>query len=402
MNKLISRNPVQRFKQGRKITKFYGGGIPNNEYVGGGTKIVNWLGNLFKGWSPYTGILGNKKLTSSAPKTTTTPKTQQNKTTTGTGTTPPYELSSDAQKVVNERNKRIAEVENQKRNFQPVVKKQPANKTEYDNFLYAGKMGGWNRSMGNSISDQESVDMLKKLGWWNEKDSTQNNAERIQKLLNSYDLGGNRVVEDDKWGNQSKTALKNYYNRWLEEQKAFEKPVEQKPTIQLPEAPVAPTLQRQAISDYSNYAQNLKQALGGNNNFSGLSNLVWKEYADDDNSFAANFSRDMRTRFKDYGTQQSWLDNQAAIEKDLNISGQYRGNRAGDYGDIANSMANWAGGYNYNIDKQNQTLTNDYNKKLDYYNTIIDKYKRTVGGYKIGGQLPSRNIVERFKQRNFR
>ena len=395
MNKLISRNPVQRFKQGRKITKFYGGGIPNDEYVGGGTKIVNWLGNLFKGWSPYTGVLGNTKSTSSTSKTTTksqtttTPKTQQNKTTTSTGTTPPYELSSDAQKVVNERNKRIAEVENQKRNSQPVVKKQPASKTEYDNFLYAGKMGGWNKSIGlGNIKDQESLDIIKQLGWEGKS------AEEVQKLLNSNDIGGNRVVVDNKWGNQSKAALQNYYNRWLEEQK----PVEQKPTIQLPKAPVAPTLQRQAISDYSNYAQNLKQALGGNSNFSGLSNLVWKEYADDDNSFAANFSRDMRTRFKDYGTQQSWLDNQAAIEKALNIFGRYRGTNNGDYGDIANSMANWAGGYNYNIDKQNQTLTNDYNKKLDYYNAIIDKYKRAVGGYKMGGLLPSRNIIERFKQ----
>lgn len=59
----------------------------------------------------------------------------------------------------------------------------------------------------------------------------------------------------------------------------------------------------------------------------------------------------MRTRFKNYGTQQSWLDNQAAIEKDLNISGRYRGTNTGDYGDLTNSMANWAGGYNYNIDK---------------------------------------------------
>jgi len=57
------------------------------------------------------------------------------------------------------------------------------------------------------------------------------------------------------------------------------------------------------MSNYIYYAKNLKQALGGNNNFSGLSNLVWKEYADDDDSFAANFSRDMRTRFGDYKDQ---------------------------------------------------------------------------------------------------
>jgi hypothetical protein len=37
----------------------------------------------------------------------------------------------------------------------------------------------------------------------------------------------------------------------------------------------------------------------------------------------------------------------------LNISGRYRGSRSGDFGDIARSQASWAGGYNYNIDKQN-------------------------------------------------
>ena len=49
MNKLVSKNPVQRFKEGRKIEKFETGGFTYNgkKYVGGGTKIVNWIGNLF-------------------------------------------------------------------------------------------------------------------------------------------------------------------------------------------------------------------------------------------------------------------------------------------------------------------------------------------------------------------
>ena len=407
MNKLISRNPVQRFKQGRKIIFAQEGNktyyevtekpkIPitkaKEELRNGYMRINNngkWAWGKYDSNGNFVPItkevvlddgtilnINGTRSTVSARNAAKNPKVIERGYIDSNGNKTPLSTSTNN---VNKKTK---------------TGKIPSNKTEYDNFLYAGKMGGWNRSMGNSISDQGSIDILKKLGWWNEKDSTQNNAERIQKLLNSYDIGGNRVVEDNKWGNQSRAALQNYYNRWLKEQK----PVEQKPTIPLPEAPVAPTLQRQAISDYSNYAQNLKQALGGNSNFSGLSNLVWKEYADDDNSFAANFSRDMRTRFKDYGTQQSWLDNQAAIEKALNIFGRYRGTRTGDYRDIANSMSNWAGEYNYNIDKQNQALTNDYNKKLDYYNTIIDKYKRTVGGYKMGGLLPSRNVIERFKQ----
>jgi len=50
-------------------------------------------------------------------------------------------------------------------------------------------------------------------------------------------------------------------------------------------------------------------------------------------------------------------------------------------------MAKWAGEYNYN----------NVDKPLNYYNAIIDKYKRAIGGYKMGGLLPSRNVIERFK-----
>lgn len=222
-------------------------------------------------------------------------------------------------------------------------------------------------------------------------------AKEAQDYMNSQfannGLIGYKVASDNAWGGQSNEALQDLYKAWKEKQEIKPTTIENpSSTIQLPQAPV---MQRQAISDYSNYASNLKSALGNNNNFQGLSNLVWKEYADDDNSFAANFSRDMRSRFNNYKTLQEWLNNQQAIENALNISGRYRGSRSGDFGDIARSQASWAGGYNYNIDKQNQNALNNYNE-------LINKYKRTVGGYKVGGQLPSRNPIKRFKQKNFR
>ena len=409
MNKLVSRNPVQRFKQGKKIQKFqeagkiYYKGRDGKDYEAwrggndwyyrqrgttGMTRMpydyTTTTGQKFYSSTPRGAVANNyetvKKMYNKYGSAEQQLAKQQAKT---EGVIPLGGIASTRERILN-RNQKNKNVRDTTSNSTKVTPK----KSSYDKFIYAneGKLGGWNKSVGlGNINDQESLDIIKQLGWEGKS------AEEVQNLLNSNDIGGNRVVVDNKWGNQSKAALQNYYSRWKDEQEMLHPTVkkENSSTIQLPQAPI---MQRQAISDYSNYASNLKSALGNNNNFQGLSNLVWKEYADDDNSFAANFSRDMRTRFKDYGTQQSWLDNQAAIEKMLNISGRYRGSRSGDFGDIARSQASWAGEYNQGIDKQNQAAFNNYN-------AIIDKYKRTVGGYKIGGTLPSRNIVERFKNR---
>lgn len=326
MNKLISRNPVQRFKQGRKIIKAKTGlsGKELKEFIESGKGV---------------GVVNGKKINKSSPKKFNSSYTRN------TEYNDQYGLAGDIQR-------------------------------------------NWRGTKG-VIADND-LKLLQEMGF--QIQDQKNAAREAQQFIRDNGLGQYNVALDNAWGGQSSDALKSVYQMWKAKKEADEaatslKPVVEKPssTIQLPEVPTTP---RPAMSNYIYYAKNLKQALGGNNNFSGLSNLVWKEYADDDDSFAANFSRDMRTRFGDYKDQQSWLDNQAAIEKALNISGRYRGTRAGDYGDIANSMAKWAGEYNYN----------NINKPLNYYNAIIDKYKRTIGGYKMGGLLPSRNVIERFKQ----
>ena len=384
MNKLVSKNPIQRFKQGNKIRKMQNASGGPIQYHGQ-TYILSPSGSgIYVRYNPETKTYDyNKQITSAEVARAS----QQEKT--RLETLAKLKKSGMNVGLYNKEVDNYINKNSQKSNASKKVTSQ--KKPSYDKFIYAneGKLGGWNRSIGiGNIKDQESLDMIKQLGWEGK------NAEEVQNLLNLNDIGGNRVIADNKWGDQSKVALRNYYNRWKNEQEIFGKqePTKQKSTIQLPQAPV---MQRQAISDYSNYASNLKSALGNNNNFQGLSNLVWKEYADDDNSFAANFSRDMRTRFKNYNTQQSWLDNQAAIEKLLNISGRYRGSRSGDYGDLARSQASWAGEYNQGINKQNQVALNNYN-------ALINRYKRAIGGYKIGGQLVSKDPVKRFKQKNFR
>ena len=173
--------------------------------------------------------------------------------------------------------------------------------------------------------------------------------------------------DDGKWGQSTENA----YQRYLNKQKAMELPPEV--VIPLTETkiikPLEPAKPRMIITPQHPYStQNLKIALGKNNNFQGLTDLVWGDYADDDNNFNAVFSRDMRKMFSKFGTKQDWLNNQQAIENALNISGRYRGTRAGDYGDLFRVLGTYGGFTNY------------------------------INGYKIGGRLVSRNPIKRFKE----
>lgn len=75
-----------------------------------------------------------------------------------------------------------------------------------------GKMGGWNRSMGNTITDQESLNYLKEMGLDGQ------NALQIQQYINQQ-FGKNSVKEDNKWGIQSRAGLKALYDNWKMQQK---------------------------------------------------------------------------------------------------------------------------------------------------------------------------------------
>ena len=424
MNKLVSKNPVQRFKQGNKIRKM-------KNASGGGLNmgVLDWF-DLNKRWESLQGekqyvkpifrdpeIDPNRvakrrdykkgEVTYHLDKNTNTwyakwndpTKPNQGYYKVAEGSTG-YNRNGDHNVLKNGKWVKIDETpvkETVKEKTPGVVSTTPYTRnTEYnDQYGLAGDIQRDWRGTKGVIADND-LKLLQEMGF--QIQDQKNAAREAQQFIRDNGLGQYNVALDNAWGSYSSNALNSVYQMWKAKKEADAAAESLRPkstpssTIQLPQAPV---MQRQAISDYSNYASNLKSALGNNNNFQGLSNLVWKEYADDDNSFAANFSRDMRTRFKNYNTQQSWLDNQAAIEKLLNISGRYRGSRSGDYGDLARSQASWAGKYNQGIDKQNQEALNNYD-------AIINRYKRAIGGYKIGGQLVSRNPVKRFKQKNFR
>ena len=391
MNKLVSKNPVQRFKQGRKIVKAQEG-LDTGTLNGRKVTKKGGIWTYDDTNSPIAGIDNKKVITGTGTKKKVS-RTRLFPEEVDKNYTHNYlELLRKGYRP----NKNGGLKESVKEKTSKTVSNTPYTRnTEYNSqYGLAGDIQRDWRGTKGVIADND-LKLLQEMGF--QIQDQKNAAREAQQFIRDNGLGQYNVALDNAWGSQSSNALNSVYQMWKAKKEAdvaaesLRPKSTSSPTIQLPQAPV---MQRQAISDYSNYASNLKSALGNNNNFQGLSNLVWKEYADDDNSFAANFSRDMRTRFKNYNTQQSWLDNQAAIEKLLNISGRYRGSRSGDYGDLARSQASWAGKYNQGINKQNQEALNNYD-------ALINRYKRAIGGYKIGGQLVSRNPVKRFKQKKF-
>ena len=238
MNKLVSRNPVQKFKQGRKIEKFQGGGEPEP-----------WAGYYTVGNWPKSRSAKNRT-NRAASKASEQAKFNRNY---------PYDKYATKYRkasldfpatiqdarfgdYVNSWNggKSGLVVDLKMGNFDwqprkvkvpyvPTQKSQIDSPTQDENtqnaqndksgdtrgargtrntpFYQFGEMGGWKRSMGNSISDPESLNMLKEMGMEGKS------AQEVQDEINKA-FGPNAVKSDNRWGNQSREGLKALYKRW--------------------------------------------------------------------------------------------------------------------------------------------------------------------------------------------
>lgn len=87
MSNLVSRNPVQRFKEGQKIVKAWGGANTdefglNTPYISRGNRLKSWFSNLFN--SPQQtriGMNGKPIVDTVVSKTTSKPQTTNTKST---------------------------------------------------------------------------------------------------------------------------------------------------------------------------------------------------------------------------------------------------------------------------------------------------------------------------------
>ena len=329
MNKLVSRNPVQRFKQGSKVRKM-------QQASGGGLTLFSNKNGKF-----YTG----------------------NKTAKGT----PYDLKEiTPEKVINRNGSTIYKIGdkwyNQNGQRIAVTFTTPTAKVTEDtggsgstgstgstSFYQFGKMGGWNRSMGSSI-DQDSLNMIKEMGMEGKS------AQDIQNEINRV-FGSNAVKVDNKWGNRSRAGLQALYERWksLQPTTTETKPAITQPSITQPSITRTPEFQerlRQQFIKEETPEQQTDRAIVNN-----VDNLQFRRNG--------NYNKSqLRDYMRSFGLNP--YDFKGSERKALRL---------------------WLNGQS----NDNSLLTG---KLRDLF---VTPYV-----YKQGGQLPPRNIVERFKQRNFR
>lgn len=407
---LISQNPVQRFKLGKQIQKFQNAGkiieyngkkyqIFNNqgmhvaeirEKSNGKTSLYPINSNLEKT------ILNSNSPTKSKPSNTITDKdgtmyTRRHTWSMAQGYGPMKWYGPDGKEITKETTLQNGYILN------------PKNATY--SHVSARKKAQQNIEVQNQdkISENISVDntpkvvspVVKRIDWGTEYQKALGNLTQTQKdYLTS--LGANlsdvkslqKVIgtkDDGKFGTNSNSAL---IAKLAEMPKDFG--ISNKPNTQYSEEVkqfVNNAMNQTQIDPYRAYDNYSRQALKnlGFNNYNTMVNYVL-------NNPQNQFSKDLTKRFGDVNT---W--NQADIEQNLGVYGNYRGSRTGDFGDIARSMSTWAGNFNGTQDGKVDLALRTGSDGIVYSNSrvkdLFDKY--------ASKSLLSRNPVTRFKKGGF-
>ena len=393
MNKLISRNPIQRFKEGRKIQKFQEAG---KIYYKGRDGINYEAFSGPKGWyyrkkgtqdtfrmpKDYVTTTGIRFYDSNGnminnPSSNSNPKNDLGASVGAAVASTILDKNRVAQRhdydrgqvtykqdkngiwyakwnnsdLPNQGYYRVAEGStgydklgnhNVLRNGQWVkIDETPVETVKNISIPYQfGKMGGWNRSMGSSI-DQDSLNMIKEMGMEGKS------AQDIQNEINRV-FGSNAVKADNRWGNQSRAGLKALYENWKISQPST---AETKPTITQPSITQTPEFQerlRQQFIKEETPEQQTDRAIVNN-----VDNLQFKRNGNYNKSGIRDLIRNYGLRAYDFtGAQRKALR-------------QYLNGESNDTSLLTNGL------------------------------------ERFIVPYKQGGQLPSRNIVKRFKNRKF-
>lgn len=256
MNKLISKNPVQRFKMGKQIQKAGLGDILKGvgDFVDSGAQygsnLIKKIPGIGWAWGKYDNFVGSIVNPSRTPVSTNEMlkkahigKTIVNsiKPTTDTSSTGSTDSKPDVTKPATVAKTTITK---------------PTTVTNNNGLKLFNKIGvdrtytRANDRFANITQGQK--DILKTLG------ISGNNALELQKSINSYlsknGLGG--IAEDNMWGGQSQAALDyilNSTDAGIQAPAALRKenlesvnystPVQVAPVVQIPEVIQAPTIQ---------------------------------------------------------------------------------------------------------------------------------------------------------------
>ena len=397
MNKLISRNPIQRFKEGRKIVKAYGGTKFERSAKTFGSKIqTNKNGHRY-----YTlknrnyfenGEIWDTKTNKKVGTVNDYAKEYQNN---GVGTV--------NKKIAGKHNYKQGEVEyrtNKEGKQIARMKSGPdtdwyqvaEGSTGYDQFGNRNilKNGQW-VSMNSQSKDKRNVNVTSGTTgdnktnnvWLNGYDRSNDikdvRAMQQQLVDEGYDIGKWGI--DGKWGADTEKAYraKLLYDELHKNRttNVTNMPESASLTNSLSDfwtKPVTPSQETTVETpyhttfDYTGSNNDIRNL--GFNNYAGLQNFV---RANPTNQFA----RDLTQRF---GNIDTW--NQNDVENSLGVSGTYRRGAGGDYSDIMRSMAGWAGDINGKYDNwkqgMNNVLTNStFNTNQSPVRTTFEQAKPT-------------------------
>lgn len=392
MNKLISRNPVQRFKQGRKIIK-----------AEPGWKLDSYTGR-------YRNPITRQSLTKEQYKQ--------------------YKLDKLRKAgYIDDNNHWIgstATQDNKSQRPSSTSRRPLKTKEQWESEFNNAK---------NKLTAQQLM-YLDSLG------INTSSAEKMQQGINAYNKDSGLVV-DDKWGDKSSAALSkilssmpsNYRNEDTQQGLDNEK------NIPDPTKPVT-NLGYRTSNTYENndFSDRLKN-MGIRSN-ADLINFMYRTNGENYNWNGDNWAKQFRS---DVNQALGGNYSDANIRKVFNTQGNWGKGflGGGDIRDFQNTLQTNAGIWNGSYDKKQQeadllsrtgqngtVYSNSHAKdlfdkiKLNNYvpfmNQLTNISNASLGiktpgyanwgtllnnrfsYYKIGGQLPSRNIVKRFKQRNFR
>lgn len=336
MNKLVSKNPVQRFKQGKRILKAYYGNGMNLPYNADNEEVpvvkpimVNGI-TLAEKRKQY-----QNKNQSSVPNSVSKPNTVAKKPTTFKGI-------SASGKVLARKNQ-------------------------------------WNDVISN-----EDKQKLMSTGYFN-RDSFKD-VKTFQQALNNYlgKDGYGSISEDNMWGNQTAAAFKTALDKSTSPVvRTVDKVIFQG---KQPSLVSVPTVKAENINipikDYgysttNHYDGDLNKYIGTLKSLNINSNQSLADFVNRDNSdlsgWEAQLHNDIRNALNnDYSDEN--------IKRVFGTSGKWGKGflGRGDYGDFFNSLQRLAGTWNGN-----------------YYRNVMNKTPIN----KQGGQLVSRNPITRFKNK---
>ena len=212
---------------------------------------------------------------------------------------------------------------------------------------------------GQAYWDSQYKNFLSRMtddqkAWLAQRGIDYNSAEEMQGYLSRIGKNVGKFGIDNKWGKDSQAAWNDLVNTTMKNN-PLQTPIKEEQVVN---TPVVDALDPFGYKTSNHYGDGMALKGLGFKNYSGLKNYV---IANQNNQFA----KDLRKRFgNDVNT---W--NQTDVENALGVSGTYRGGYAGDFGDMARSMARWAGETNAAYDaKQNEakmdTARQQYATKL--------------------------------------